>query len=364
MKAIRERMKKGLTISTKEGAKGALNGGVRRTIRAMSLEDFQKLYSIGKMVMESTNAGMEVRYATRRPDGKEVVIKIREKVASFKRSVREEREWRATTEIQLNMPKVETICQLLDCIDTPTHYYIVMEKVEGMDLFEQSAREKLKPVDAREVVRQILFALDAMHQSGRIHKDIKLENVMVDMSPKTARSARSLGGSESPATAKIIDFDTVQDWEPSSPKCKDVLGTDGYIAPEAYDGDYSPASDVFCVGVIMYKLLTHKFPYRPDIFDDLPGENWVGSPAMKRIKNRLEEEKIDFARAPLNNMPLAADLVIRMLAVDPNDRPTADQALNHQWFKLTDAEVQSGAMRTGGLKPAMHTPGTAKATLV
>merc|ERR1719327_1440077 len=84
----------------------------------------------------------------------------------------------------------------------------------------------------------------------------------------------------SPAMAKLIDFDTVQDWEPMSPKAKDVLGTDGYIAPEAYGGEYSPASDVYAVGVIMYKLLTGRFPSRPDIFDDEPGENWVGSEAM------------------------------------------------------------------------------------
>merc|ERR1712178_215794 len=95
---------------------------------------------------------------------------------------------------------------------------------------------------------------------------------------------------------KLIDFDTVQDWEPTSPKSRDVLGTDGYIAPEAYGGEYSPASDIYCVGVIMYKLLTRKFPSRADIFDDQPGENWVGSPAMKRIRERLKTEKMAFSR--------------------------------------------------------------------
>merc|ERR1719409_2408831 len=134
---------------------------------------------------------------------------------------------------------------------------------------------------------------------------------MVDMNPKVPRS-RSSGGSPSnstqpadecpvsPVSAKIIDFDTVQDWEPSSPKTKDVLGTDGYIAPEAYSGDYSPASDIYAVGVIMYKLLTRKFPSKAEIFDDQPGENYVGSPAMKRIKERLRKEQIDFTLPPLD----------------------------------------------------------------
>jgi len=317
----------------------------------LSQQDFEKTYLLEGTVMESTNTGMEVRFATRRSDGKKCVIKSREKRLSFKGSAREERDWRATTEIQLNMPKVDTICELIDCIETPDFYFVVMEKVEGLDLFEQCSKEKLRPVDAREVLRQVLQALQVMHGSGRIHKDLKLENVMVDLSPKTtspltARSHLS-SPSRSPATSKIIDFDTVQDWEPSSPKSKDVLGTDGYIAPEAYDGEYSPASDIFGVGVMMYKLLTYKFPYRPDIFDDRPGENYVGSPAMKRIRGRLEQEKIDFNKAPLNRMPEATSLLIRMLALNPADRPSARDALAHQWFKLRDDELDSG--RTMGL---------------
>jgi len=203
-------------------------------------------------------------------------------------------------------------------------------------LFEQMAREKLPILDAREVVRQVLEALTAMHNSGRIHKDLKFENVMVDTNPKNPPNVEC----GSPVSAKIIDFDTVQDWEPNSPKTKDVLGTDGYIAPEAYSGDYSPASDIYAVGVIMYKLLTRKFPSRADIFDDQPGENYVGSPAMKRIKERLRKEQIDFTLPPLDRCPEARELVESMLKFDPEARPTAEAALKHPWFNL-DAEVLS-----------------------
>merc|ERR1712226_1119223 len=99
-----------------------------------------------------------------------------------------------------------------------------------------------------------------MHACGRIHKDLKLENVMVDMnaekgpsSPGLRRSLRQissksqstssswpLGASLKTPGVKLIDFDTVTDWSPTSPKPREVLGTDGYIAPEAYEGNYSP----------------------------------------------------------------------------------------------------------------------------
>lgn len=308
----------------------------------MTEGDVAKLYRMKGQVMESTNAGMDVLFATRIADGLEVVIKSRERSKSFKRAS-DEREWRSTTEMQLRMPKIETMCEFLEVIETKDTYYVIMEKVEGKDLFEQMASEGVRKVAAREILYQILDALNKMHQSGRIHKDLKLENVMVDCSPTAKRTPSARGdaffpGDASPQ-AKLIDFDTVQDWEPSSPKSKDVLGTDGYIAPEAYGGEYSPASDIYCVGVIMYKLLTRKFPHRPDLFDDQPGENWVGSPAMKRIQERLRTEKIDFTKSPFNSCPQAADLVSRMLCFDPVERLTAEDAMNHPWFLMSPDEL-------------------------
>jgi serine/threonine protein kinase len=351
MKAVRERMKKTLSIKTSKVVAGPPGG--RKVIRPVAEADFAKLYKLRREVMESTNAGMNVYFATRLADGENVVIKTRDKIKSFK-SRAEEREWRCTTECQLNMPKVDTICQFLEVLETRDTYYVVMEKVDGKDLFEQMCADHIKQVDAREIVRQILDALNQMHKIGRIHKDLKLENVMVDMeSPmKKEMIASVLEGTESPATVKLIDFDTAQAWEPSSPKAKDVLGTDGYIAPEAYAGEYSPASDIYCVGVIMYKMLTRRFPLRPDIFDDQPGENWVGSPAMKRIQDRLRTETIDFGRPPLDRLPEAADLCREMLRFDASLRPSAEEGLMHPWFQMP-AEMLSPPASPQARRPSL-----------
>jgi serine/threonine protein kinase len=361
MKSIRQRMSKKLAISTaKEDC--------RKRFSTMTEAEFAKTYVIKGQVMESTHQGMSVLFANRQADGIEVVVKVRDRATSFKGNS-EEREWRATTEVQLNMPKIDSMCEYYEVIETRENYYVVMEKVEGKDLFEQMAEEHIKQADAREIVRQVLAALVTMHNAGRIHKDLKLENVVVDMdSPKTRKAGgsaspgtgRSSGGVQrvgsggtdspphSPVEAKLIDFDTVENWEPSSPKSKDVLGTDGYIAPEAYSGDYSPASDIYCVGVIMYKLLTRKFPSNPEIFDDKPGENWVGSPAMKRIRERLRTEKMDFARPPLDRCKDASSLLQSMLQYEPGDRPSAEQALNHHWFSLDASELASPRSPHGG----------------
>merc|ERR1719230_1201336 len=112
-----------------------------------------------------------------------------------------------------------------------------MERIQGQDLFEIMAKEPIHASEAREILRQILEALQVMHGMGRIHKDLKLENVVVNLdqlSPVRRRycskgfvfKQRQISTCSSTTTstmaldlsptsigsAKIIDFDTVSDW--------------------------------------------------------------------------------------------------------------------------------------------------------
>lgn len=343
MSSLRERLGRDLSVRVVVDKKEV---GHEHRIQSVSEAEVARRYKLGGMVMESTNKGMEVVWATRLADQLQCVIKVRKKGESFK-SASDERTWRSTTEVQLSMPPTESMCEFMEVLETPARYLVVMEKVDGKDLYEQMEERNISHVDAREIVRQTLIALRAMHSTGRIHKDLKAENVMVDIpaagSAKAKEIARqkSMKGEDvsSPATVKLIDFDTVEDWEPMSPKAKDVLGTDGYIAPEAYLGNYSPASDIYSVGVVMYKLLTGDFPSNEDIFDDQPGENWVGSPAMQRIHDRLKTEKMDLTKPPLDSCTPAAELCAKMLCFNPDDRPSAEDALKHGWFMLDGSKL-------------------------
>jgi len=347
MKAARDRLSAvGLAVETGSshtgGSRNAATagcgvrpGGIQKTTD----REVAKRYRLGENVMESTNVGVDVVRAIRLADGLQCVVKTRKRPGSFK-TPEIEREWRRTTEVQLGMPETERLCQYYEVFETDTMYYVIMEKVQGKDLFEVMGETKPTLFEAREIVRQTLEALALLHSHGRIHKDLKIENVMVDLSacsPKGSAMVPQASGGGSPATAKLIDFDTVEDWEPSSPKAKEVLGTDGYIAPEAYLGEYSPASDIYAAGVVMYKVLAGDFPTRDDIFDDQPGENWVGSPSMQRIYKRLQTERIDFTLPPFDRDDNAADLCCRLLAFNAKDRPAAEEALKHPWFFTEDA---------------------------
>ena len=309
-------------------------------------------YEIGKEVMASCHLGMKVLFGKQIGTGLAVVIKVRQKKNSFK--VGEERDWRSSMEFMMNLPPCGNIAKLYEVLEDAVNYYVIMEECKGQDLFEclHSAQGKLKPEEVMEVLSQILTALASLHAEGIIHKDLKLENVMLDRTPSTAHSVSKVWsekGSEnggevgSPLIAKLVDFDTVEEWTPKSPKAKDVMGTDQYISQEAYAGNYSFASDIFAVGVIGYRLLVGRFPFDKRLFDDEPGENWVGSPKMKEIREKLCNYQINWNHEVFRRQPQAMDLLKSMLAMDEKMRPTAEAAAAHAWFSSYRGAIHSGA---------------------
>jgi serine/threonine protein kinase len=240
----------------------------------------------------------------------------------------------------MNLPGSKNIAQVHEVLEDKINYYVVMEKVDGMDLFEVLENKgTVQFPEAKAILNELLKAVQDLHARGCIHKDLKLENVMVDKLPcKKANAQRkydscpAVFGSRSPTVVKLIDFDTVEPFSITN-RAKSVVGTDQYIAPEAYDGHYSPTSDIFSVGVIAYRLIAGRFPFTSSMFDDGPGQNYVGSPKMKAIQDRLEHYHIDFNEAPWAADEHAKDLVMWMLRTNQKDRPTAEQCLQHKFFE-------------------------------
>lgn len=302
--------------------------GAQKRIMMVNDGEFQRRYQLGEIVMDSTHQHMEIRFATRVEDNKEMVVKLRFKPKCFK-CREDEMDWRRGTEYMMNLPTTQGVAELYEVMEDTKAFYIVQEKAEGMDLFELLAHKKSFPIqECKDILRQLLEAMAHLHENSAVHKDIKLENVMV-----CPQSGRQPSGGPSPASVKIIDFDTVEEWDPTSPNAKDVLGTDQYIAQEAYAGKYTPSSDVFAAGVIAYRLVGGKFPFDDKIFDDEAGENWVGSPKMKQIRSRLKQSKVDWNVGDFKDHAGAVDLVQKMLAYDEASRPSARECANHPWIQ-------------------------------
>mmetsp|Transcript_55573 Transcript_55573/g.104271 ORF Transcript_55573/g.104271 Transcript_55573/m.104271 type:complete len:452 (-) Transcript_55573:212-1567(-) len=290
-------------------------------------KDVTRSYKLLGVLQASSQPGTKVLRAVHAGDGEELVVKVRNKpgvdTPAFANS-KDEDSWRTSMELVLNLPPSPYIARVLDVLEDSRCYYVAMDYVIGTDLGRASRRRRFDNEELKMIIRQLLLALQAMHSSGVLHCDIKLENIVLDAK----------------LSMKLVDFDDVGPYpaKQAEGEIRWVSGTDQYIAPEAYSGEVSAASDLFAAGVVLYKLVFGRFPFRACIFDDRPGENWVHSPAMEAIKARLEDAVVDWSAGSAEGRPAAISFCQKLMALDVRDRfSTASEALAHPWFMSDDA---------------------------
>jgi len=130
--------------------------------------------------------------------------------------------------------------------------YLVMEMLDGLDLFEHLARSgTLEIAETASIVAQLCLALQALHVADVFHRDVKPENVVMT----------TLGGRP---CAKLIDFSIARD---GSAACEEVeegiFGTPAYLSPERLEGSTrgrAPA-DLWALAVVAYQCLVGKVPF-------------------------------------------------------------------------------------------------------
>jgi eukaryotic-like serine/threonine-protein kinase len=187
----------------------------------------------------------ETYLGTDQQDGQSVAIKVlRPHLASDSNTLtRFEREARATSEIF--HPNVVRTLDYNVADDPP---FMVMEYVAGSDLKALiHERGTFSPPDAVTIAVQILAGLDAIHQFGMIHRDVKPHNVLIDEEHG----------------ARLCDFSIVRALDQTGLTRTGVaLGTASYMAPEQASGkEVTPAADLYATGIIMFEMLTGQVPF-------------------------------------------------------------------------------------------------------
>lgn len=179
--------------------------------------------------------------------------------------------------------------------------FLVMQYVEGADLADHLAEQEPYPWPwAVSVAAQLCAVLAAVHAVPIVHRDLKPRNVMVK--PDGTVTVLDLG------VASVIDVDTTRLTHTGSP-----IGSPAYMAPEqAMGGAVGPYTDLYALGVLLHELLSGNVPF-------------AGSTALGVLHRHLYEPPVPVRQLrPDIPEPLEA-LVLRLLAKDPQHRPTGAQ---------------------------------------
>uniref|UniRef100_A0A0A9BDW2 mitogen-activated protein kinase n=1 Tax=Arundo donax TaxID=35708 RepID=A0A0A9BDW2_ARUDO len=215
--------------------------------------------------------------------------------------------------------------------------YVVFELMES-DLHQViKANDDLTPEHYQFFLYQLLRGLKYIHTANVFHRDLKPKNILANADCKL----------------KICDFGLARVAFSDSPTAifwTDYVATRWYRAPElcgSFFSKYTPAIDIWSIGCIFAELLTGKplFPgknvvHQLDIITDLLGT--PSTEVISRIRNEKarrylssmrRKKPIPFTQKFPNADPLALRLLERMLAFDPKDRPSAEEALADPYFK-------------------------------
>jgi len=219
------------------------------------------------------------------------------------------------------------VVQLIDCdvdeeelAEAPSgsvrQIRMALELCEGGELYERIQRRGRYPQEeAKVLVANLLDALAFIHAKGIMHRDLKLENIL-------------LCSKLSYTDAKISDFGlarTAPDFPRRLPRSTSICGSDFYLSPEVIrQEEYGREVDVWALGVIFYVLVSGQLPFY--------------SKVLHKLYRQILERDLDMEE-PVEVWGGVSqgcrDLLNRLLQARPGDRVTADQARAHPWLRNT-----------------------------
>eukprot|EP01121_Diplochlamys_sp_Union-15-3_P004030 TRINITY_DN139_c0_g1_i1.p1 TRINITY_DN139_c0_g1~~TRINITY_DN139_c0_g1_i1.p1 ORF type:complete len:395 (-),score=72.61 TRINITY_DN139_c0_g1_i1:61-1218(-) len=272
------------------------------SIKHSITDDVHQFYEITETVLGVGNFST-VKLGICKKKGEKVAIKIIEKKSSKNKPEM------LANEVGILL-KVDhpNIIRMKDLFDSPNTLYLVMELVTGGELFDEIVkRDQYSEKDARAVMKQLLSAIAYLHEIGIVHRDLKPENLL-------------LANTSHDSPIKLADFGLSKIYSEDM-MMSTACGTPGYVAPEIVEcNPYNSAVDLWAAGVIMYILLCGYPPF----YDE----------QEQKLFDSIVKGKFEFHTPFWDHVSDSAkDLIRHLLVVDPEKRLTANQALEHEWFK-------------------------------
>ena len=271
-----------------------------RTCPDTSINFYQVISLIGK------GAFAKVLLCEHKLTGKKVAIK-----AISKASLQSSRSQKKAAQEVFILKKINSkfVTKILEVFESEKNFLIVMEYAGGGDLLHYvREKKKLKEEEAKRIFKQIVLGAIAIHQAEVLHRDFKLDNILLDASY---------------SLVKICDFGiskVIKEGELMFDQC----GTPAYLPPEIIknEGYEGFNADTWSLGVVLYTMLCGKIPFKASNIDEL---HQVILSCKLEISVELSEQ--------------ARDLMRKMIVLNPYDRISLDNVLRHEWFLVRDKEA-------------------------
>ena len=185
------------------------------------------------------------------------------------------------------------------------NYYIITEYCQEGDLFDAIKDKNLSEYQVACIMYQILLAVNHLHKMNIMHRDLKLENILVTKIEEDGLYR-----------IKLCDFGTSHLFEEGH-KEKKLIGSGYYMAPEVINKKYSFKCDIWSCGIIMYVLLTKKIPFLGD--------------TKTELRHSIVKKK--YIVEPIKKLSgLVQELIDDLIEKNENKRLNAEKALNYKIF--------------------------------
>eukprot|EP00931_Biecheleriopsis_adriatica_P114755 TRINITY_DN90667_c0_g1_i1.p1 TRINITY_DN90667_c0_g1~~TRINITY_DN90667_c0_g1_i1.p1 ORF type:complete len:544 (+),score=126.29 TRINITY_DN90667_c0_g1_i1:69-1700(+) len=207
------------------------------------------------------------------------------------------------------------VLRLVETFEDEHHVCLVTELCEGGELFDLCLDEgPFTEPSAGRLLCQMLRAVAYLHRSEVIHRDLKAENwLLASKAPPEV------------VTVKLADFGFARSLRPGD-LAQTKIGTPYYVAPEVLEGSYDSKADVWSLGIVLHMMLTGSPPFTGSSGD-----------VIKQISTR----SFNVRWLGKSVSKIGKELLGQLLKRDPQQRPSALEALQHKWVQRFVDSIES-----------------------